>query len=317
MEFKSNRLLIEEFSQEELERIANYYDEIQETDGVKHLIPLDQIVSGTVGKDVIPSIDNPKFDSVFAADTYLGDDGYGIDVEVAGEHRFYPYQILVWHEIVNEEFNGALLAITYCPLCFTGIVFDRSVGNTTHEFGVSGKLFDNNLLMYDRETESYWSQARGQAVVGDLTGTELEQYPSRIMSWGDWKEQYPDGLVLNRQTGAIRDYTYFPYGNYQNNQAIYFPLSHIDGRLASKEIVFGLEIDGESVAYVESEIRAVEQIEDWLGGRPVVVLYDESQRAIVAYDAETEDDLVLQPTYWFSWVATYPATEVWGEESEE
>lgn len=290
------RLALDEF-------LATYPD-IQETEGVKHLIPLDLIVPAGPAQDGIPPIDDPDFENVAISDTYLADEGIGIDVEIDGDHRFYPYQILVWHEIVNDELNGVPLAITFCPLCYTGIVYERENDETVYDFGTSGKLYNNNLLMYDRQTNSLWSQALGQAVVGERTGTELAAYPFSLMTWADWKNAYPDGEVLSRKTGVIRDYTYDPYSEYYKSTDILFPLTNIDGRLHPKTLVYGLVVNDEAKAYPEDAVKGAGDIVDTLGGEEITITYDEELGVIRGSEP-------LLPFFWFSWAAHYPQTEIW------
>lgn len=196
-------------------------------------------VDSGAAQDAIPSVDNPSFVSVNTADNYLSDDGYGLDVDLGGEHRFYPYQILVWHEIVNAVQGDAPIAVTYDPLCGSGAVYERDVAGTTYDFGTSGKLWNNNFLLYDRQTNSLWSQILGTAVDGQLKDARLARVASSTMLWSDWKTAHPDGLVLSRSTGAIRDYTSNPYGDYANNLDVYFPLSVMDNSRPIKEVVTG------------------------------------------------------------------------------
>jgi len=147
--------------------------EIMVTNDVKHSVDLDEILGGGPPKDGIPSIDDPKFISIAKAD-FINDEEPGIAVSISGIDRFYPFQILVWHEIVNDTFDGQRVLVTYCPLCLSGIVFDPLVSGERVEFGTSGKLWQSNLVMYDRKTDSYWSQVLGDAIVGEMTGTSLK-----------------------------------------------------------------------------------------------------------------------------------------------
>lgn len=188
----------------------------------------DGIVESGVAKDGIPSIDQPRFDNVRTADAYLRDDGLGVDLAMGSSHRFYPFQILVWHQIVNDVFAGVPIAVTYDPLCASVVVYDRTVNGTTLTFGTSGQVQNNNFLMYDRETSKLWNQ---------ILGTGLTRESSTVVSWKEFKIQHGDGEVLSRSTGAIRDYTSNPYGDYANNADILFPLSVMDGSRPSKEIV--------------------------------------------------------------------------------
>lgn len=184
------------------------------TDGVKHSVPLNEIIGGGPAKDGIPPIDNPIFVGISDASSFLAATEPGIAFVHKGVARFYPFQILVWHEIVNDTVGGERVLVTYCPLCLTGIVFDPVVKGERVEFGTSGKLWNSNLVMYDRKTDSLWSQVLGESIVGETTGTRLKILPSDIMRYGDFKKLYQDGEVLSRKTGATRPYGTDPYGNY-------------------------------------------------------------------------------------------------------
>ena len=233
-------------------------------------------------------------------------------VEVGSQSRFYPYQILVWHEIVNDTFVNEPLLVTFCPLCYTGRVFDREVNGEEVEFGTSGKLHNSNLLMYDRWSDSLWSQAFGEAVVGDLTGTALEVYPSLTISWADYKTNYPGGEVLSRETGHDRDYTSDPYGpvGYYESAAIWFPLSHEDQRLHPKAVIFGLEIGEATKAYELERVQEAGSIDDVVGGESVRVYWDEDVRTVRA-ERTTGESIQLENSFWFSWAATHPETELY------
>lgn len=248
-------------------------------------VPVDdtrQIVLGTAHKDDIPAIDEPVFESVASADVYLNDAGYGIAVAVGSRVRFYPFQILVWHEVVNDTLNGRDLLVTYDPLTYSSAVYDR-----TDTFGISGKLWNSNTLMYDRATESLWSQLRGEAIEGTRVGTTLTRYPSRVMTWAEYKSEYSYGQVLSRSTGFDRDYTQDPYEGYDESQAIWFPLDHEDTRLAPKSLVYGASQAGTAMAFPVDSVEEFDTIQ-----------------AIVA-------DEVLVLAYWFAWSAMYPETQIY------
>ncbi|MBI3115575.1 MAG: DUF3179 domain-containing protein, partial [Candidatus Kerfeldbacteria bacterium] len=194
------------------------------------LIPIEDIVDGGPGKDGIPSIDAPKFVAVAAADAagIYDPEGLGISLTVGQTTRFYPFQILVWHEIVNDTVDGRPIAVTYCPLCGTGIVYDRTIDGQAVEFGVSGKLYQSDLLMYDRKTESLWAQIEGRAVVGPLVGQRLTLIDAQNITWQEFKTKYPNGQVLSTDTGHARNYQSSPYGGYDTNEQIYFPINTRD-----------------------------------------------------------------------------------------
>ena len=287
------------------------------TDGVRHSIPLDEILSGGPGKDGIPSIDNPKFISVSDAG-FLDDSDQGLGLTVGGESRFYPYRILVWHEIVNDTIAGKPVLVTYCPLCATGIVFERRVGGEVQEFGVSGMLWQSNLLMYNRpstalgtgagntENESLWSQVLGEAVLGTHTGKKLPIVRSDVVRWGDWKRAHTATQVLSRDTGALRDYGRDPYGSYYTSDSVSFGASFSDTRLHPKALVHGIEIDGQYKAYHDDALSG--QITDMFAGRKIVVTKETSGEITFTADGEPLPSI---PGFWFSWLAVHPETELY------
>lgn len=287
---------------------------IMVTDGVKHSIPLDEIIGGGPPKDGIPSIDRPKFVSIREANSFLKDSEPGIALEIGNASRFYPFQILVWHEIVNDTINKQRVLVTYCPLCLSGIVFDPEVKGERVEFGTSGKLWNSNLVMYDRKTESLWSQILGQAIVGEMTDTQLEVLPSDQIRYGEWKKVHPNGEVLSRDTGAARFYGQDPYGDYYITPGTYFPLSKRDNRLGEKEFILGIVVDGKAKAYFPPTVKAKGQIEDQFQGRTIIVRYEKAIDAVRLFEKKQDGTLErINPfgAFWFSWVAAHPQTEIY------
>ena len=282
--------------------------EISVTDGVKHSIPLNEILSGGPGKDGIPSIDNPEFVSAEKA-TFLDDSDSGLGLTLNGESRFYPYRILVWHEIVNDTVAGQPVLVTYCPLCATGIVFDRRIDSEVQEFGVSGRLWQSNLLMYNRAGneagESLWSQVLGEAVLGVHTGKKLSIVRSDVVRFGDWKQAHPDTKVLSQDTGALRDYGRDPYGDYYTSESVSFGATFNDTRLHPKALVHGIEIDGQYKAYSDETLSGT--ITDTFAGKEVSVTKDGSGQITFTADGEP---LASIPGFWFSWLAVHPETEL-------
>jgi anti-sigma factor (TIGR02949 family) len=184
------------------------------TDFSRHTVPLEEIVPGGPPKDGIPAIDDPQFVSVDEADRWLSGREPVIVVRHVHETRVYPYQILIFHEIVNDIVGGRPLAVTYCPLCNTALVFDRRHDGRVLDFGTTGRLRHSDMVMYDRQTESWWQQATGEAILGELAGDRLEPFPAQTMSWNDVRRAYPDGRVLSRETGHDRPYGRNPYEGY-------------------------------------------------------------------------------------------------------
>jgi hypothetical protein len=195
---------------------AQWRLEWPDTDFAKHAVPLDEIISGGPPKDGIPAIDDPKFVPVTEAELPPQEPVIGLIVD--GDARAYPLRILIWHEIVNDVVGGVPVAVTYCPLCNTGLVFDRRIGDRVLEFGTTGKLRHSDLVMYDRTTESWWQQFLGEAIVGELTGTQLAMLPARLESFANFRERAPDGRVLVAG-GAARAYGANPYAGYDSAPA--------------------------------------------------------------------------------------------------
>lgn len=295
--------------------------EIMITDRVKHSVPLDEILGGGPPKDGIPSIDRPKFVSVAEANKFLSDGEPGLALSINNTKRFYPFQILVWHEIVNDtipassgvEGNDHRVLVTYCPLCLSGIVFDPTVKGERVEFGTSGKLWNSNLVMYDRKTESLWSQILGEAIVGEMTGTQLKVLPSDMIKYKDFKKLDPDGQVLSRDTGATKFYGQDPYGDYYTTPGTYFPVGKKDNRLSEKDFVLGIVVNGQAKAYWPEAIKKTGQIEDTFSGKTIVAEYEKDIDAVRLFDKKNDGTLErINPfgAFWFSWVAAHPETEL-------
>lgn len=215
-------------------------------------IPLEEVLFGGPGKDGIPALDHPTFVSISNAE--VNDETLGVLVSVKGEERFYPYSILVWHEIANDSIEDMHFAVTFCPLCGSAIVFNRQVDGDILTFGVSGLLYESNLLMYDRKTESLWSQAGTEAVVGDYTGTRLDILPMHIISFAELKERHPGALVLSTNTGYARSYDVDPYTGYGLTDELYFPVSVSDERFSAKELMYVVPVGNLSVAFPVAEL---------------------------------------------------------------
>jgi Protein of unknown function (DUF3179) len=194
--------------------------------------------------------------------------GAGDRARARGAGSRLPLQILVWHEIVNDELAGAPVAVTFCPLCYTTIVFDRRLDGRVLDFGTTGNLRNSDLVMYDRQTESWWQQFGGEAVVGELTGAKLEQLPGRIVSWASFATAHPDGTVLSRETGFDRDYGQNPYSGYDDidSPPFFSAANSDDERLAPKERVVYIERGGEAAAVPFSLLEERKTLELELGG---------------------------------------------------
>jgi hypothetical protein len=243
------------------------------TDFTKYAVRPDELLSGGPSKDGIPAIDKPQFVGVAQAADFLAAREPVILVEVGGDARAYPVQILIWHEIVNDLVGGVPLAVTYCPLCNSAIAFEREVAGVLYDFGVSGLLRNSDLVMYDRQTESWWQQFTGEALVGALTGTVLDFVPASTISFADFRTSYPDGLVLSRETGFDRPYGRSPYTGYDQTSSPFLFTDQPDGRLPAAERVVAVEFNGETVAYPFAALADILVVEDVVGGTPLVVFF--------------------------------------------
>ena len=245
------------------------------TDFSRHSVPLTEIMSGGPPKDGIPAIDKPEFVSVSSADKWLEPKEPVILFERDGEARAYPLQILIWHEIANDTVAGLPVAITFCPLCHTAIAFDRRAAGRVLDFGTTGRLRFSDLVMYDRQTESWWQQATGEAIVGTLTGTRLVPLPAQIVSWDTFKQAFPGGRVLSRHTGYSRPYGRNPYAGYDNIDSSPFLYSGPkDPRLRPMERVVTVSIGADDVAYPFSVLEQVRVVNDSVGGRAIAVFFE-------------------------------------------
>lgn len=214
-----------------------------DTDFSKALVRLDELRSGGPPRDGIPAIDIPQFSRADTVD-WLGEREPVIELELDGETRGYPIQILMWHEIANDVVGATPVAVTFCPLCNTAIVFDRRLDGEAYDFGTTGELRESDLVMYDRQAESWWQQFSGEALVGALAGKKIRQVPARIVAWEDFLAKHPDAPVLNRDTGFVREYGQNPYAGYDSvDSSPIFPTTNDDDdRLPPKERVVYLEV---------------------------------------------------------------------------
>ncbi len=248
------------------------------------LIPFDEVLDGGPGKDGIPSVDAPQFDNVSDI-SFLNDNDLVIGMFHNGVSKAYPHQILDWHEIVNDDLSDISYALTYCPLTGTGIAWDRVIDGSKTSFGVSGKLYNTNLMPYDRATDSYWSQIRLDCVNGTQINKVINTYPIIETTWSTWKAAYPNSEVMNLTTGSNRNYGSYPYGDYRTNHSnIIFPVSNTDDRLPAKEralIVMGDQTKKVYSIELFAEDRA---IEDTIDGTTIIVIGSKSKNFIVAYE---------------------------------
>jgi hypothetical protein len=241
----------------------------------KKLIDLKEIMSGGPGKDGIPAILKPSFVNANEAVRWLGKREPVISVVINGNARAYPLQILMWHEMVNDEIDGVPVLVTFCPLCYTAIAFERTLDSQVHTFGVSGLLRHSNLLMYDKSTESLWQQVTGQAVVGDMVGKQLKPLPAQIISFEQFNSAYPKGIIMSRRTGYRRDYGRNPYVGYDDiSQRPYLYNGPSDERLRPMEKVIAISLGSIDKAYPYTLTEKERVINDTVADQPLVVFHD-------------------------------------------
>ena len=277
------------------------------------IIPKDEIRNGGPGKDGIPALINPRTIAAEAAMTLKPQDRV-VGVLVNGESRAYPVSILTWHEVINDTVGGQPVAVTYCPLCDSAAVFNRNTSAGVKEFGVSGLLYNSNVLMFDRggQPEGLWSQLGAKAVSGPAAPLSLETLPVELTTWEDWRARHPQTVVLSARTGFPRNYRHNPYAGYFDRPGLMFPVRPLSDRLPAKAKVLGVWTrEGRATAYPLSafshENRARE-FKDRVGDRSVTLHYDPKAKGlrIVAADAGVS----WMYSLWFAWYAFHPKTIV-------
>ena len=275
------------------------------------LIPVEDILVGGPPRDGIPSIDDPKFISADDAG-FLQSNDRVLGIEIGKQIRAYPIKILNWHEIVNDQIGSTPFVITFCPLCGTGIAFSAQVNGIRREFGVSGLLYNSDVLLYDRQSDSLWSQIMGQSVSGEEKGEELNLLPLTHTSWKAWKQQHPNTRVLSTETGYFRDYEKNPYRGYEKSRSVYFKVNNRPPKgYHPKEQVLGVRVGGSVMAYpfIELNRQGKRQFKQTLGGEDLTIYWDEAGQSgrVVGSDGRT---LPSTQAFWFAWFAFYPETVI-------
>ena len=316
------------------------------TDGVKHSVPLDEILSieeilnfGQTKKEVppkdkrklltaddssflasegLPAIDNPKFISVDEADDFLEDEELGISLCLPAEDgngkdcRFYPFQIMFWHEIVNDVVGGVPVLIMYCSLCYMGRAFERTVNGNVIDFGPSGLIWRSGLVISDKpgdvEDGSLWSEGLGQAIRGELTGTKLKDIQTNSLKYEDWRDAHPNGKVLSKDTGNPRRYGYNALGDYYASRLVAFGASFNDERLHPKEFVAGIQIGRNYKAYQLSALQ-VGETKDEFSGRTIIINKNDLGE-VEFFSGENGEPMSKIQCFWFSWLNSHPDTEL-------
>lgn len=290
-------------------------------------IPVEEILRGGPPKDGIPAITNPKILSASKA-TYLKADDLIIGVSIGGEARAYPLRILIWHENVNDTLGGVPIAVTYCPLCNSAFVFDRRIGGQVREFGISGLLWQSNVLLYDRQKrakdESLWSQIKMEAVSGPAAkrGLRLKLLPSDLLRWGSWKAKYPHTTVLSDQTGFLRDYQQSPYQSYFESEALMFPAKVTrtpKDRFQNKDMIVVVQVADQKKGYAVKDVAAMGgELIARLGGRKIRLRHlPEADALEVTYADGKGGRPSVAYLYWFSLRSILPDVAIFDPQEEQ
>ncbi|MDQ6986362.1 MAG: DUF3179 domain-containing protein [Mariprofundaceae bacterium] len=267
------------------------------------LVPRDEILPGGPPKDGIPALTRPAIESAAQANRWLDDSDMILGIEMNKQSRAYPLRILNWHEIANDRIAGKKIVITYCPLCGSGMAFDSD-----DEFAVSGLLYQSDVLLYDRKTETLWSQLMMRAVAGIRSGETLKTLPVTHTTWRAWRNLHPETTVLSRHTGYRRDYSRDPYAGYAQNPALIFPVRHQDERLHAKTWVIGVETAHAARAWKIDDIRKLGELNETWNGQKIVIRYQ--NEAVTIRDQASGQQLNSVVLYWFAWAAFHPQTSL-------
>jgi hypothetical protein len=269
----------------------------------------DEIKKGGPPRDGIPAIDYPEFVAADQAENMSGED-IVLGIVINGVARAYPTYILDRHELVNDVIGGVPVAVSYCPLCNSGVAFERNINGILRTFGVSGLLYNSDVLMYDREKESLWSQIMGEAISGADAGTSLVTLPVVMGSWAWWKNQHPQTEVLVGEEFSPRKYTKTAYKKYRSSESLMFAVAESSKQLANKDMVIGIDLNGELKAYSYRALAKSDgPVQDELNGEEILVHFDKENKTAWITGADGAL-LVAESMYWFAWFTFHPKTEV-------
>ncbi|MBI4177222.1 MAG: DUF3179 domain-containing protein [Candidatus Aenigmarchaeota archaeon] len=314
---------------------------------VKSLVNMSEI-STPLPEGAIPEINNPKFVAAQGV-TYPEDKDLVVGVVYNGVVKAYPVKILNYHEVINDNFSGKPVTVTYCALCRIPAVYEGKLSGKTAAFRVTGLLYNSNDILVDVETRSYWQQITGQAIIGNAIGKNLTRIPSEMTMWAFWKVKYPDTLVMSSDTGFDRDYGTDPYGGYEESDDTWYSLKKADKRLWTKDIVYGVSFNDGSKAYPKSNVTHAGVINDMIGKNKIAIVYDKDLDSVKVFSRvlrgtelnfETIDNRVVDTNtrsvwnydgvategpmkseklrridatygFWYVWSAFYPRTAVY------
>jgi hypothetical protein len=267
-------------------------------------VAFDSIMQACPARDCIPSIDQPVYVPTGEVD-YLRDDDLVMTLTHNGITRAYPTRILDRHEIVNDMFGADPVAITYCPLCGSGLAFDRRQNGQVLDFGVSSLLHNSDLIMYDRQTESLWQQITGEAFAGESRGAQLKTLPLSMITWNDWRQQYPEASVLTVDDIHTEKYQKDAYGDYAESEKLYMPVSATDARLHPKRVIYGMEIGDQAIAIDSDWLEKERQWANDFGGKQLRVALDRNGEITASLDGRT---VTIHRMFWFAWYSFHTNT---------
>ena len=279
------------------------------------LVAPNEIDHGGPGRDGVPALDHPRFLQGAERDGQVRPDDRVMGLNYNGVAKAYPIAIMDYHQIVNDRFGDTALTVTFCPLCGTGMAFFANAGGRELNFGVSGLIYNSNVLLYDRDTRSLWSQAMKTAVTGPLKGTTLTQVPAQYTTWGAWSKQYPQSLLLSRDTGHQRDYDRSPYTEYRRLPMVIFATLHSDWRIPAKTWVVGVSAGDAALALPFEELDKLSDgaLAVTVGEQALEIRWDKAAQAATAFDAGG-NEFPVTSGYWFAWVAFHPDTALYLKE---
>ena len=282
---------------------------------VRYLVPLTEITV-VLPPDMIPALDDPSFVSVEDADHWMADDDLSAVLTLGSAIRVYPFKILVAHEIVNDSVAGTPVLVTYCPLCGSALAFERRVEGEAASFGTSGRLYNSNLVMYDRKTRTLWTQIAGEAIIGVLAGQRLTPMPIQVVPWHLVRAHQGTAQVLSRETGLYEPDAYLrgdPYAGYDRYDGVTYPVQAWDGRTHAKTVVYGIAVNGAYKAYPASVLAEQGVILDRVNDTGVRIERDETG-VVTVTELDSGTALLAQRQFWFAWYAFFPTTDLYSNE---
>ncbi|MEM9301143.1 MAG: DUF3179 domain-containing protein [Pseudomonadota bacterium] len=275
-------------------------------------VPWEDLIQGCPKRDCIPAIDAPTFVDAAGVD-YLLDDDLVMGVDLHGTARAYPIRILLHHEVVNDRIGATAFAITYCPLCGSGVAFDRSIDGKETTFGVSGVLHDSDLVLYDRASETLWQQITAEAIMGPHLGATLATIPMSMTTWAEWRGAHPDSEVLSLATGHDYDYRgRNRFAEYDESDRIVFPVGHIDRRIHPKTYVYGAEIGAVSAAVIAGTLDEDRSVAVTIAGRGAEFVMAPGGLVELRFIG-TGEVHTAHRVFWFAWANFHPDTALVGQ----